>query len=169
MVNKKIFIINGFQRSGKDTFISLVSKYRPSYNYSSIDYMKYIATLCGWKGEKTNDFRDFLHKLKMLTTEYFDTSFVKTCEEIDRFMKSPEMAKYEYMFINIREKSEIDKILSAYDAKTILIRRPNVFLQNTADEDVLRVKYDYTISNDGTMEDFDQKACEFCNMISGGN
>ena len=52
-MKKEVVVINGTGGSGKDTFISKVSKYAKIYNFSSIDKVKEIATLVGWNGTKT--------------------------------------------------------------------------------------------------------------------
>ena len=52
-MDKYIVIINGTGGSGKDTFVSFVSKYNKVYNFSSIDKVKEIAKEVGWDGGKT--------------------------------------------------------------------------------------------------------------------
>jgi len=51
-MNKYIFVTNGMARSGKDTFAALMNEFIPTKKYSSIDYIKEIAKLCGWDGQK---------------------------------------------------------------------------------------------------------------------
>ena len=56
-MNKYIFVTNGMARSGKDTFAALMNEFVPTKKYSSIDYIKEIAKLCGWNGQKNEKSR----------------------------------------------------------------------------------------------------------------
>ena len=53
------------------------------------------------------------------------------------------------------------------DAITLLIRRPgdNSEQSNHSDADVENFEYDYVIENDGTLEELEQKAQDFLNLI----
>ena len=162
-MNKKIIVINGTGGSGKDTFVEYVSKYAKVYNFSSVDKVKEIAKLIGWTGTKTDKDRKFLSDLKKLTTNYNDMSFVSIKEAINKFNSSDD----EIMFIHIREPEEILKVVEASGAKTILIKRKNLdnINSNTSDMNVDNYNYDYYINNDGTLEDFEEKAKEFLENI----
>ena len=52
-MNKYIFVINGSGGVGKDTFVNMVAKYAQTINFSSVDKVKEVAKLLGWKGGKT--------------------------------------------------------------------------------------------------------------------
>ena len=67
------------------------------------------------------------------------------------------------MFVHIREPEEIQKAKELLGAKTLLVKNPNVELikSNDADGRVEEYEYDYTIYNDGTLEDLYDKAFEF--------
>ena len=56
---KKIYIVNGKPRSGKDTFAELLGKHCRVFKYSSVDKVKQIAAKCGWDGGKTDKDRRF--------------------------------------------------------------------------------------------------------------
>ena len=101
---KKVIIINGTGGCGKDTFVSLVSKYAKVYNFSSIDAVKELATIIGWDGTKSEKDRKFLSDLKRLTTEYNDFSFNSIKNAYEKFINSDN----EIMFIHIREPEEIN-------------------------------------------------------------
>lgn len=159
---KEIIIINGTGGSGKDTFVEYVSKYAKVYNFSSVDKVKEIAKLIGWSGAKTDKDRKFLSDLKKLTTEYNDMSFSSIKNAVDKFVNSDD----EIMFIHIREPEEIKRVVSAFNAKTLLVKREglNLITTNYSDASVENYDYDYIIKNT-TLEELERSAEEFVNKI----
>lgn len=160
---KKIFITNGMARSGKDTFAKIMNDFVPTLKYSSIDYIKYIAKECGWNGEKDEVSRKFLSDLKMLTTRFNDLSFGKIQEQIINFYAD---TKHEVLLIDVREPAEIKKITDLYyGTKTILIRRDSVknITSNDGDAGVYDYNYDFTIYNNGSIDEFRNTISEFVN------
>lgn len=159
-MNKQIFITNGMARCGKDTFAKLLNNFVPTLKYSSIDKVKEIASLCGWEGGKLEKDRKFLSDLKLLTTEYSDLAFNAIKEMVDDFLLDD---IHQVMLIDIREPKEIEKAKNAFGAKTILINNYRVkFIDsNMADANVFNYKYDFEISNNGTLEEFRNQVYEF--------
>lgn len=160
-MNKHIFITNGMARCGKDTFASYLDEIIPTLKYSSIDKVKEIAELCGWNGvSKTEKDRKFLSDLKMLTTEYSDMPFKTIEQKVDEFKKGD---KFCVMLIDIREPEEIEKAKSAFGAKTILIKNDRVknISSNFGDANVFNYEYDFTIENNGTLDEFQNAIYEF--------
>lgn len=155
----KVFIINGMARSGKDTFVEFCSKHAKVKNYSSVDYIKIIAQLLGWDGQKDERSRKFLSDLKDLSTEYNDGPVLKMEEQINLARKNG----MDFIFLHMREPSEIAKCKKLFNAETIFIQNPNVPIisSNEADKNVFNYDYDYTIVNDGTLEDLERKAEKF--------
>lgn len=153
-MNKYIFVTNGMARSGKDTFAALMNEFVPTKKYSSIDYIKKIAKLCGWNGQKNEKSRKFLSDLKVLTSQYNDLPFKMIQKQIDEFNKDE---KYNVLLIDIREPEEIRKLFNKYkDVKTILIKRNSVktITSNMADAGVFDYDYDFVIENNGTVDEF---------------
>lgn len=161
-MKKSIVIINGTGGSGKDTFVSFVSKYAKVYNFSSIDKVKEIARVIGWDGGKTEKDRKFLSDLKNLTTAYNDLAYNSVKEAVEYFKNSQD----EIMFIHIREPEEILRAKEAFNAKTLLIKREAYenIKSNTADANVNNYEYDFIIKNT-TLEDFEKEAKEFINKL----
>lgn len=160
-MNKHIFITNGMARCGKDTFAMLLNNIIPTYKYSSIDKIKEIAELCGWDGmSKTEKDRKFLSDLKMLTTDYSDMPFKSIEQKIDEFKMDD---KFCVMLIDIREPKEIEKVKTAFGTKTIFIKNDRVenISSNFGDANVFNYEYDFIIENNGTLEEFQNKVCEF--------
>ncbi len=161
-MKKQIVVINGTGGSGKDTFIDFCSKYCETFNFSSITKIKEIAKLMGWTGSKTEKDRKFLADLKSLSTNYNDMPYNNTKNAIDDFYKSSALI----MFIHVREPEEITKIVSAFGAITLLIKRKNYKLitSNLSDANVENYNYDYIITND-TLESLEVSAKEFVKEI----
>lgn len=155
---KNIIVINGTGGCGKDTFVSIVSKYKKVYNFSSIDKVKEVAKLIGWNGKKEEKDRKFLSDLKRLTTEYNDMAFNSVREAVETFKNSDN----EIMFIHIREPEEIKRAVDTFRAKTLYIKRDNLenITSNESDRRVEEYDYDYKILNT-TLEEFEKKACDF--------
>ncbi len=157
---KEIVVINGSGGVGKDTFVQFCGEYAPIMNISSVDKVKEAAkVLAGWNGEKDEKSRKFLSDLKELGIEYNDAPFKYISNMAEEFKKSDK----QIMFVHVRESEEIEKCRKCLNAKTLLITNKNVAAINTniSDRDVDKYKYDYHISNDGTLEELKQKAKEF--------
>ena len=120
--------------------------------------------LAGWNGEKDEKSRKFLSDLKELGIEYNDAPFKYISNMAEEFKNSDK----QIMFVHIRESEEIEKCKKCLNAKTLLITNKNVAAINTnvSDRDVDKYKYDYHISNDGTLEELKQKAKEFVEKLN---
>lgn len=175
-MNKQIFIINGSAGHGKDTFVEMISddfwEKCVVGNYSSVSKVKEIAKMIGWNGHKTERDRKFLSDLKRLTTEYNDMPLNDMKKFVDNFM-TYNINFPRVCFLHIREPKEIAKAVNEfkeYNAKTILIKRDSErhITSNMADENVFNYDYDIVVDNDGTLEDFREKAkCFFEDFLSG--
>lgn len=163
-MKKQIFIVNGMGGCGKDTFANFLSEFHKVFKYSSIDRVKQIANECGWAGTKTEKDRKFLSDLKCLLTEYNDLPFTDVGNRVTDFLFYEDAT---VMLIDIREPREIDKVKNAYGAKTILIKNDRVpfISSNMADAGVYNYDYDYTIENNGTLEEFRETVRVFAEQI----
>lgn len=165
-MNKHIFITNGMGGCGKDTFANFLMDMVPTMKVSSVDKVKLIARQCGWDGGKTERDRRFLSDLKCLLTEYNDLPFLDISMWVNRFRNSD---LFDVLLIDVREPIEIDKAKNAFGAKTILIKNDRVpyIATNMADAGVYNYKYDYTIENNGTLEEFREKTEQFVREVLG--
>lgn len=150
---KKIYIINGMARCGKDTFADILGEYVRTYKYSSVTKIKDIAMRCGWIGGKTEKDRKFLSDLKNLTTAYSDLAFNDIKNVVNWFNN---LSAYNVLLIDIREPLEIDRAKKEFGAETIFIEnnRVPIITTNMADAGVFDYDYDYVIHNNGTIEEF---------------
>lgn len=144
-MEKRIIIINGTGGSGKDTFVEFVGEFAKTFNFSSIDKVKEIATQIGWDGGKSEKDRKFLSDLKRLTTEYNDMAFRSVEDAVHLFQESDD----EMMFIHIREPEEIKRAADYFNAQTLLIKRENLdnITSNYSDSNVDHYDYDFIIQN----------------------
>ena len=165
----KYFIINGRPRSGKDTFVNFCLEELGAFGklISTVDFVKKIATECGWDGTKDLKNRKFLSDLKDLLTNWGDVPYKKTLQEIDMFkfdLDCWNVPDKGVVFIMCREPKEIERFERELNAKSLLIRRASVEFEqqsNHADSEVLNHKYDYIIENNGTIDELKEKAKDF--------
>ena len=164
---KKIYIVNGKPRAGKDTFAELLGKHCRVFKYSSVTKVKQIAAKCGWDGGKDDKDRKFLAELKRITTEYNDMSYDDVAEKVAYFLKTD---FFDVMLIDIREPEEIERAIEGYGAEAIYINNVNVpmITSNESDANVNNFVYDYVIGNDGTLDDFAETVKDFYNRIVRG-
>ena len=162
---KMVFIVNGKPRAGKDTFAQILNRYMKVYKYSAVTKVKEIATLCGWDGAKEERDRKFLHELKMLTTEYNDMSYLDILDKIEKFDNGEIDA--DVFVVDIREPEEIERVVNETQAFTIFIENENVpnITSNNADANVENYTYDFTITNNGTLEEFEDNVKIFIELL----
>ena len=173
----QVIIINGMPRAGKDQFVSFCQKHLLwCGNFSTVDFVKEVAAMCGWDGTKTPLNRAFLSNLKDLLTDWGDVPFKKVERAMETFeneAKSYDFSSDDVLcFVHCREPYEIQKFVSKLGAKTLLIRRAGVETgaqSNHADAGVFDYDYDYVIHNDGTLDELNKKAREFVKSLGYKN
>ena len=84
-MKKTFFIVNGKGRSGKDTVCNIASMICKTRNISSITPILNIARAGGWNGEKTDEARRLLSRLKKVFTEFNDLSYGYCIEQVEKF------------------------------------------------------------------------------------
>ena len=154
---KEILIINGSGGVGKDTFVTRLSKFTTVCHTSIINPIKRVAAELGWTGKKTEKDRRFLSDLKVLVDEYNDWNYSEMENVMKTFLDEPIDG---ILCIDMREKRQIDKARRDFGAKAILVKRDTVkqITSNIADAGVYDVEYDYTVYNNGTIDDLDEEA-----------
>jgi len=167
-MKKLAFAINGRGGAGKDTMINYASDYFKIRNVSSVDKLKELARIGGWKDEdkQTAKGRQLLVDLKELFVKFNDLPQVYLLEQFSEFMKSDQ----EFMFAHIREPKEIKKFNKATGGKSLLIIRPD--LKTTFDianeKNITELQYDYTFENTGTIEESGQRFVQLLKDIQMG-
>jgi hypothetical protein len=157
----KYVIINGIGGCGKDEVVNQCSTIINNvFNVSTIDFVKQIAVLCGWKKEKNEKSRKFLSDLKDAMIAYDNIPFKKVCEIV-------KVLNNKIIFIHCREPNEIDKLKEELSAKTLLVRNKNInkIKTNHADSDVENYEYDYILNNNGTREELLEECNDFLHWL----
>lgn len=166
----QIYVINGFPRSGKSSFVSFCLDELCGWGkeVSTVDFVKKLAKECGWDGKKTPKSRKFLSDLKDLLTEWDDIPYKEILKEKRIFEYGFEQfdmtADKAFLFIHCREPQEIQKFVDRLGAETILIRRAEVEKleqSNHADSEIFNFNYDWVIDNNGDLKDLKDKAIKF--------
>ena len=101
----------------------------------------------------------------MLVSDYSDVIFDGMLEKVMDFY-SDEIHE-RIMVIDIREPEEIERAKTIFDAITLFVKNDNVedITSNEADANVENYEYDYYITNNGTIEEFDQIIMNFYYMV----
>lgn len=170
-----IIVINGAAGSGKTTFAELCCAQVAPFglNVSTVDFVKHLATECGWDGTKTAANRKFLSDLKQLLVGWGDVPYHKTIEAIEQWERG--MAAYgvenpdTMIFVHCREPEEITKFVERNGARTLRIIRPDVegvAASNASDANVGNFVYDDVIMNDGSLDDLTKKAAAYIENFS---
>ena len=177
----KVVVVNGRPESGKTTFEKkcreLVeasstfwfdeTKQMEVAMISTVDFIKQIATECGWDGVKTPRNRKFLSDLKDLLTEWNDVPYQKILEHID-YMRVFGNGYDWILFVDCREPKEIQKLKERLNATTVLVRRLGDEMNETsnhADANVFEYEYDYTIKNYGDLSDLVVECAGFLDFM----
>ena len=169
----KILIVNGLPRSGKDTFCEAAFYGRGLvYPISTIDRIKQIALFAGWSGEKDAKGRKLLSDIKDALTLYNDLprnyvlDYIRTkTEQLDNtFMVGSNDAIF---LVQSREPEDIKRWKELNGAKSLYISREDVqqVWGNHADDNAADYGYDYYLTNNGTIFEWEQKAVEFIDKI----
>jgi len=160
-----VIIINCSGSVGKDCFIDFCREFVSVTNVSSVDKIKEAANILGWRWTKEEEDRLFLSNLKILSTGYNNNPYEYIKESIIEFRKG--QAPLRVMFIHIREPLEIDKVKRAFECSTLLIKNINKpkIMSNMADANVENYKYDYTINNDGDLNNLKEQAQIFMKEV----
>lgn len=166
-MKKTLIVVNGYPRSGKDTFmdycVGLLNKKDPfrSFKHSTVDTCKRIAKEMGWDGEKTPEMRRMLSELKDLYTKYFDGPL----KEVQTLMNNSVSS---FIFVAAREPKEILRMeywcsKKDYNCITVLVKSTLGEDQHSShsDSNVLYYKYDVVLENNGSLEEFLIKSKEF--------
>ena len=170
----KIIIVNGRPGAGKTTFEDICQALMGPFcrSRSTIDCIKEVAKRARWDGRKTPEARKFLSDLKALCVEFNDLPF-KDIKRTLRLYQS-DLVTYNVeehdaiLLVDSREPEEIQRFKNEFNAITVLIRRAAVEEEETSndsDANVFDFEYDYTIDNNGTIDDLKVKAEEFLKLI----
>ena len=187
---KQVIILNGAKGSGKDTFvracICAVGDYGSSkkvglqklwptmvyvHNLSTIERIKEVGNDLGWNGVKDEKSRKFLSDLKDAWSGYNNGPENFCIEEVVRAPNRPSA-----FFIHCREPDNIDYLKKRFEelgisVTSMVIRNEKAEAEgvsNHADEHVLDYAYNFSIDNNGSLEDLIISAEKYIFSIGGG-
>jgi len=158
---KRAFLIYGSPRSGKDTFVNFCKTYDEDIlNFSSVDYIKWLChkQLDIDVNNKTPELRKFLSDFKKILSEYNDYPAQQCIKAIETLEPN------QSIFIHVREKSEMDKIKSAFPETKIVMVTNNQneveksYFGNDSDDKIKEIHPDIVIFNDSTLEELSKTA-----------
>ena len=159
--------INGRSGVGKDTMIGVASEHFNIRNISSVDPIKQLARIGGWRDEDkaTEKGRQLLVDIKKLFVDFNDFPTKFLTNEFQECKK----ARMDFMFAHIREPEEIEKFIGATGAKTLLVTRKDVekHFDIANDNNVSAFKYDYTFQNDKSIAESGKEFVELLREIRG--
>jgi hypothetical protein len=175
----KVIIINGLGGCGKSTFIRLCKDYSESawkniniYELSSVDFVKEVATFCGWDGTKTTKNRTFLHNIKVLLEEWDNIPHKKLLEQIKSY-NNPTIQNI--FFVNIREDYNINSFKAMLkennlDCITLGVINPNKDTNEVIEliNQINEYPYDVIIKNDGDIAYLSTLAKDFMRDLIKG-
>ena len=159
---KKVFILNGSGGVGKDTFVEMVGEIIAVKHISIVDPIKKAAKGLGWDNDKSERGRRFLSDLKDLSDGYNNFNMAYVMNEIGYFLNKESNEKM--LFVDVRNPAQIQQIVNEFpEVQTILVTRKSVspIITNHHDANVFNMKYNYTIKNDGNLDDLREEAKRF--------
>lgn len=177
-----VIIINGVPTSGKDTFVRFCQNiYYHTYgtynvqNLSSVAFINQYMKVFGWDGStKDDDYRDLVSHIKRYSISHGDMPTVNIMNKIieckeEMREKETQDKNDKYIFVHIREISEIEKLVKALSGLSICgiyvrslyidsdvayaVHKNNDKL-NDSDQDAmscLLYDYDYIVNNNKTL------------------
>lgn len=163
MLNKQIIILNGSGTSGKGTFVKLLNKYINVLEYSIANKPKRVLKYAGVPiSEKTEEVRKAMSDMKVFL-EQWDIPYKDVESIVNDFYNCNDYLDYKILSIDMREKHDIERAVSDYNAIKVLVvnKRVKQITSNIADAGVYDIEYDYVVHNDGSLEDLDNEAKKF--------
>lgn len=172
---KKIFILTGKARQGKDTVCEFIKEYYKDLkvlhlpnNYYMRDYAKRII---GWDGNDVTKPRELLLQLADFARSFDEHFYIKrTIEDISIFSQYYDIiiipdARFPYEIELPKEKFE--------NVISICVTRPNYNSELSSENKNHPTEtsldsydnYDYNIINDGTIEDLKNKIYDLLHII----
>ena len=169
----KVIVINGYSRSGKDSFVDAVRKKIPKcYQHSTIDTVRYALEEYGMLpyGKKGEAERKFLQTVKKAWIEYNDGPTKEVIKHVLNLEKQYLFANNVdriLLFVHVREATEIYKLVQFFEDNciTVKVTRPNIKPQS-GDEEVHKRHYDYEVYNDADIDDLDTLADYFLEFLN---
>ena len=170
----KVIIVNGYPRSGKDTFCMFGATRHNCVVHSTVDTVKEVARSMGWDGEKTPKNRKMLSDLKDFYTKHFDGPFTEMVNIIDyeiNYNLDPTLMDDDLtnmIIFHIREPEEIKRVHRWCMSNNVICYSVCISRKETegeqsnhADSLINSMIYDVYLTNDGSEEEFQYASIDF--------
>lgn len=169
---KRVLILNGVARCGKDTFAEAILDRAVDmgntipYTLSTVDLVKDMLVLAGIdRRAKPNKDRKLMSDLKDLLTAHSNIPFNDIANKIKKWEND---APQTIFMVMCREPEEIQKFKDFYgdECLTIIITRPDIETpDNHADQNVGQFNYEVEVSNSGSISDLEAIAYHICDTL----
>ena len=138
---------------------------------STVDFVKEVARVCGWKGKKDKKDREFLHDLKEAMEKWDNIPNKKVIEDAENIIKNY-LGLNHLFFVNIREPQSIESFYQlvmeqGYETPIKILMESNMS-SNEVDsivQEMKSIKYDKIYKNNGTLKDLANTAGDFIEEI----
>ena len=138
---------------------------------STVDFVKEVARVCGWKGKKDKKDREFLHDLKEAMEKWDNIPNKKVLEDAENIIKNY-LGLNHLFFVNIREPQSIESFSQlvmeqGYETPIKILMESNMS-SNEVDsivQEIKSIKYDKIYKNNGTLKDLANTAGDFIEEI----
>ena len=138
---------------------------------STVDFVKEVARICGWKGKKDKKDREFLHDLKEAMEKWDNIPNKKVLEDAENIIKNY-LGLNHLFFVNIREPQSIESFSQlvmeqGYETPIKILMESNMS-SNEVDsivQEIKSIKYDKIYKNNGTLKDLANTAGDFVEEI----
>ena len=138
---------------------------------STVDFVKEVARICGWKGKKEKKDREFLHDLKSAMEKWDNIPNKKVLEDAENIIKNY-LGLNHLFFVNIREPQSIESFSQlvmeqGYETPIKILMESNMS-SNEVDsivQEIKSIKYDRIYKNNGTLKDLANTAGDFIEEI----
>lgn len=178
-----IIIVNGPPRTGKDTFIEILTSMLRAKNiavdaFSSIDPVRDMLTAAGFDlSKKTETDRKLLAVVGAAVEEHSSWRMRQCIDRICDFAFSVANPADSVMFLHIREPANIATIrqwasatYGVHTCCTVFIEsiRAEKVISNSSDAGVKDMGYDYTVPNNGSLADLLDTTMIFAKLLFPG-
>ena len=138
---------------------------------STVDFVKEVARICGWKGKKDKKDREFLHDLKEAMEKWDNIPNKKVLEDAENIIKNY-LGLNHLFFVNIREPQSIESFSQlvmeqGYETPIKILMESNMS-SNEVDsivQEIKSIKYDKIYKNNGTLKDLANTAGDLIEEI----
>ena len=164
-MNFNIVILNGNPKSGKNTFAELCEGFSTIEHISYVDFTRNMLDNMGinYHGKTPAD-RQLLENINDALEKHSDIPFLDIC----RYTENLSTLFTGILFVDIRKPENIKRYVERFpQTVTVFVDNGKPATNVTFSDSVVKnMKYDYTISNTGTIAELKDKAKMFVEYLT---